>query len=295
MRTRTIVITGVLGVGLLAGTALQARMAAGPGASAKAAPSAPPTASRRLVAAEGRVVAYPGAEVRVAAERGGRLVSVRVVESQKVRKGELLAELESDELRAALAEARARVAEAEAELHLSELNLARRRRLKEEGIVAAHDLDQATRDVDTARARRETARAEVERYEAQVRKARILAPISGTVVAREVDTGETVEPGDAVATIADLDRLRVEAEADEADASALHVGQAVAITADGYEGSWKGTIEEIADSVTLRKLKPQDPSRPTDTRILAVKVAFAEPNPLRLGATVELKITPRGI
>ena len=42
--------------------------------------------------------------------------------------------------------------------------------------------------------------------------------------------------------------------------------------------------------MTLRKLKPQDPSRPTDTRILAVKVAFDEPAPLRLGTTVELKI-----
>ena len=51
-----------------------------------------------------------------------------------------------------------------------------------------------------------------------------------------------------------------------------------------------GRVEEVADSVTLRKLKPQDPSRPTDTRILAVKVAFDEPSPLRLGTTVELRI-----
>ena len=41
--------------------------------------------------------------------------------------------------------------------------------------------------------------------------------------------------------------------------------------------------------MTLRRLKPQDPSRPTDTRILAVKVAFAEPTPLKLGTTVELR------
>ena len=45
--------------------------------------------------------------------------------------------------------------------------------------------------------------------------------------------------------------------------------------------------------MTLRRLKPQDPSRPTDTRILAVKVAFAEPTPLKLGTTVELKIEPQ--
>ena len=46
-------------------------------------------------------------------------------------------------------------------------------------------------------------------------------------------------------------------------------------------GLGRAAIEEIADSVTLRALKPQDPGRPTDTRILAVKVAFAETTPLR--------------
>jgi hypothetical protein len=45
--------------------------------------------------------------------------------------------------------------------------------------------------------------------------------------------------------------------------------------------------------VTPRRLKPQDPARPTDTRVLAVKVAFTEPTPLKLGATVELRIQPR--
>src|SRR5262249_54083397 len=65
------------------------------------------------------------------------------------------------------------------------------------------------------------------------------------------------------------------------------------ITAEGFpDRSWKGRVEEIPDSVTLRRLKPQDPSRPTDTRILAVKVAFAEPTPLRLGTTVELRTDP---
>ena len=145
-----------------------------------------------------------------------------------------------------------------------------------EQIVATHDLDQASRDLDIARARLETATAEVARYEAQLRKTRLVAPIAGTVIDRQVDTGETVETGDHAFTLANLARLRVDAEADEADAGALAVGAPVAITADGYEGrSWKGTIEEIADAVTLRKLKAQDPGRPTDTRIVAVKVAFA--------------------
>jgi len=280
----------VIGLGLAGVAALQARGAgAGAPAAAAAAPPGPPA-----VAAEGRVVAYPGAEVRVGAERSGRLVRVLVHEGDPVRKGHLLAEIESEELMAALAEARARVVESEAEAHLAALNLERRQRLFDEKIVAAHDLDQATRDLETARARHETAAATVARYEAQLRKTRILAPIDGTVTARKVDAGQTLEAGDHAFTLADLDRLRIEGEAHEADADAITLGAPVAITADGFPGrAWKGRVEEIPDSVTLRRLKPQDPSRPTDTRILAVKVAFAEPTPLKLGTTVELKIEPR--
>jgi HlyD family secretion protein len=292
MANRTTLIAGVIvGGALLGATVIQVRSAGG---ARTAAPPQPVRPLSRSVAAEGRVVTYPGAEVKVAAERGGRLLRVTVDEGDIVRRGELLAELESDELRAALAEATARVAEAEAEVKLAELNRERRARLVAERIAAVSDMDEASRDLDIARARRDTARAEVARYQAQLRKTRILAPLSGTVTARAVDAGETVEVGDHVVTLADLGRLRVEGEADEADAAALALGAPVAITADGFPGrSWKGRIEEIADSVTLRKLKPQDPARPTDTRILALKVAFDEASPLKLGTTVELKVTPR--
>jgi RND family efflux transporter MFP subunit len=289
MKTRTIGITASIGLGLAVATAFQARSAAVTATAPRVAAAA--GAAGHDVAAEGRVVTYPGAEVRVSAERGGRIVRLDVQEGDPVRAGQVLAEIESDELRAALAEARGRVSEAEAEVRLAELVRDRRRRLLAEQIVSAHDADEADRDLDRARARIVAAQADAARYEAQLRKSRIVAPLSGTVTARHVDAGETVETGDAVVTVADLRRLRVDAEADEADAGSLAVGSAAAITADGYPGqAWKGRVEEVADSVTLRKLKPQDPSRPTDTRILAVKVAFDEPSPLRLGTTVELKI-----
>jgi RND family efflux transporter MFP subunit len=290
MNGRTLIALAAVGAGLLGLSFLQARSAGG--AATVPAPATRTDPERSMgVAAEGRVVAYPDAEVKVAAERPGRLVRVAVQQGQKVRKGELLAEIDSDELRAALAEARARVAEADAEIRLAEANLKRRRQLAEERILPAHDLDQANRDLEIAGARRETARAEAERYEAQIRKTRVLSPIAGTVTLRHTETGQTVEAGDPVATVADLSRLRIEGEAHEADAGSVAVGAPVTITCDGYPGrTWRGRVEEVPDSVTLRRLKPQDPGRPTDTRILAVKVAFSEPSPLRLGATVELQI-----
>ena len=277
-----------IGLALLGVTVLQARSMQPPVAAA-----APATALPVGIAAEGRVVAYPGAEVKVAAERGGRLVRVLVEENQPVRRGQVLAELESDELQASLEEARARVAEGEAEAKLADANLRRRQQLRDEQIVADADVDQARRDLEVAAARVTTARASVARLEAQLRKTKVVAPIAGTVTHRHVDGGETVAEGELVATLADLSKLRIEGEADEADAGAVTPGAEVSIRADGWPGkSFRGRVEEVADSVTPRRLKPQDPARPTDTRILAVKVAFVDPAPLKLGTTVDLRIAP---
>ena len=111
---------------------------------------------------------------------------------------------------------------------------------------------------------------------------------------RSVDAGEMVDVGTPVVTLADLSRLRVEGEADEADAARLREGAPVLISAQGRAGQqWQGVIEEVATSATLRRLKPQDPGRPTDTRIVAVKVAFTGPAPLKLGTTVDLGIEAR--
>jgi hypothetical protein len=49
-------------------------------------------------------------------------------------------------------------------------------------------------------------------------------------------------------------------------------------------------VEEIPDTVVGRRLKPQDPGKPEDTRVLLVKIAFQEPTPLKLGQRVEIRI-----
>src|SRR5258706_4077745 len=123
MKTRTLLVTGTLGLSLLGATVQQALSANGAAKATRTAAAATRAAAMPGgVAAEGRVVTYPGADVVVGTERAGRLVSLRVIEGQRVKKGELLAELESDELRASLAEARARVSESEAEIRLAAPN-----------------------------------------------------------------------------------------------------------------------------------------------------------------------------
>lgn len=241
------------------------------------------------VVAEGRVSAYPGGEVTVGSDVIGRIKTLAVEEQQSVRKGDLIAIVNADDTRAALAESRARVSELEADIRLFELEAARAQELFQGEVGSRQAWDKALRDIDASRARRTSALAEVNRLEAVLAKTRIVAPIDGVVIARHVDRGETIVEGDRVVTIADLSRLRVESEVDEYDVARVRPGGSVTIGAEGYEKTWKGTVEEIPHSVVSRRLNPPDPSKPIDTRVLLVKIAFAEPAPLKLGQRVEVQ------
>jgi RND family efflux transporter MFP subunit len=280
-----------------AGALLLTRLPA-PGAGSASAPAAKPLAVAPApfgrVAAEGRVVAYPGAEVVVGTDFAGTVRRLLVRERDAVKKGDLLAEIGADEQRAALAEAEARIAEAAADVKLYVFELERAEQLLASKVGPRQAVDKAARDLEAARARKATASAEAERLRATIAKSRILAPISGVVIARHVEAGETIDRGARIATLADLGRLRVEAEVDEADASRIAVGARAAIRAEGEPGrALEGRVEEIPDAVTGRRTKPLDPGKPSDTRVLLVKIAFADAGraqALKLGRRVEVEI-----
>jgi RND family efflux transporter MFP subunit len=238
------------------------------------------------------VVAYPGAEVTIGADAVGRLLRVDVKEGDLVRKGQVLAEIDASDLLASLDEAKARLEEATAERRLAQFNAERKVRLFTEGVMTAFDRDAASRDVEITQARIETAAASIRRLEATIAKTRMIAPIGGTVTSRIVNAGQMVDRGDPAFIVADLNRLRIEGEAHEADADRVAIGAEVEIRADGFPGqSFHGRVEEIPGNVTLRRIKPQDPARPTDVRVLALKVAFEGKTPLKLGSTVDLVVS----
>lgn len=242
------------------------------------------------VVAEGRLVSYPGAEVTVGSDVAGTIERLAVEEKETVRKGQVIAVIKSDDTRAALAEARAHVGEADADIRLFELEVERAQKLFREDVGSKQAWEKALRDLDSARARRGSSVAEVERLQAVVAKTIITAPIDGVVVTRIAHAGETIDSGADLVTIADLTKTRVETEVDEFDSARIHLGAPVTIKAEGYNQAWQGTIEEIPDTVVNRRLKPQDPSKPIDTRVLLVKVSFNEKTPLKLGQRVEVQI-----
>ena len=88
------------------------------------------------------------------------------------------------------------------------------------------------------------------------------------ITARYVQPGETVDVGTRLVTVVDLTRVRcVEAEVDEFDIGGMTLGAVVRVSAEGIPGlTWRGTVEEIPDTVVGRHLRPEDTARPVDTR-----------------------------
>lgn len=262
----------------------------------KAAPAAIQASSAAkplTIRTEGRVVAYPNAEVNVGTDVAGTIVYLPVKERDHVQKGQVIAELRSDDLRASLNSAQAHANEETANIRLYEVEVERAKKLYEAKAGTLQAVDRAQRDLDAARARLNTDNADVRRWEAVIAKSRIIAPIGGTVITRVVAPGETVKEGATLMTIADLSRVRVEAEVDEFDAGRIRRGDHGVITAEGFDGqSWSTKIEEIPNSVVPRNLRPEDPGKPVDTRVLLVKLAFEKQTPLKLSQRVQVEISP---
>lgn len=259
---------------------------------AEAAPSSRPSKpSNPVVLAEGRVVTYPGREVTVSSEISGRLLSVGAAERDTVTQGHVLAEIDVSEQRAALAEAYARTKEADTELGYQENELVRAQRLVEGRAIAKASLDRTGFERDAAKARRNSARASSARLATVVAKSKPVAPLDGVVLERHAEAGEMVTPGSPLFTVADLSRMRIEAEVAEFDAPHVRIGAKARVRAEGYAGRiFDAVVEEIPDRVIARDLRPLDPARPIDTRVLVVKLSIADAQGLKLGQRVEVEI-----
>jgi len=250
-----------------------------------------PAAQSKGVFAEGRIVAAAGGEVTISAEVGGRIIKLLAAERESVKAGQVLVELSASDRQAELVEARARLSEANVELAFLQREFTRAGSLAARGAVPESQLDRARYDAELAKARTHTLAAGIARLKDSIDKATVTAPQDGVVTVQHADQGEVITPGAPLLTIVDLSQVRIEVEVGEFDIPRVKLGDVAIVRAEGYEGqTLRGEVVEIPQWVTSRRLKPLDPGRPTDTRILPVKVSLPPGHPFKLGQRVEVEI-----
>ena len=134
-------------------------------------------------------------------ERGGRLSQVMIDEGDHVVAGQLLAELDTQRLKAQRAELNAARAEAEARLALAKITLQRFQGVIDKGGVSRQGLDEARETERAARAALSLAVQRIATVEVELNKTRLTAPFAATVISRSADEGQVLETGQPVLTL----------------------------------------------------------------------------------------------
>jgi RND family efflux transporter MFP subunit len=154
----------------------------------------------------------------------------------RVRRGQLMAEIETPEVDRQLEQARADLATATANLELADTTAARYRELRKTDSASQQDADNAAGDAKAKRAIVNSARANVSRLEQLQSFEKIDAPFDGVVTARNTDIGQLIDSGSGSGSarelfhMAALDRLRVYVNVPQAYARAARPGTAVYLT-----------------------------------------------------------------
>lgn len=225
-KTRWVVLALVLGVGVLAILVLGLRAPQAPAYVVQAAPLV------RTLQFSARVATL--SRVEIGSTVTGRVAQVQVREGAQVRRGETLIVLETDELRAAEAQAVASERQAEATLQATRATLARAEQLVKQNFYSAAQLDEARRAVDVAQAQHGAARAAVVAARARLEQARIEAPADARVLARMVEPGQIVQPGKALMSLALAGPTQLVAQVDERFLDQLQVGQLATVVSDAF-------------------------------------------------------------
>jgi RND family efflux transporter MFP subunit len=229
-----------------------------------------------VLVATGYVVARHSSDVGV--KVGGRLARLKFEEGTRVRKGEVMAEIEHADIDAQLEASRRAVAEADAQLAQAiasrdedNRSYDRQRALMKDGITtdAALTAAQAAAAVSAARVKSAdaaiaSARARVRVTEEALENTNVRAPFDGVVIKKRAEVGETVSPfgvqgqssreGGAIATIADLGELEVQTEVSENSVAKLTPAMPAEVKLQAYqEQIFKGRLRQIFPSADRAK------------------------------------------
>lgn len=212
----------------------------------------------------------PTVMVPVAPRAGGRLLSVDVEEGRQVKRGQVLARIESSDLDQTVQEMRARE-------QLARVQFERARSLVEQHFVAPAELDRT-------RMEWQAAEAAVRRAQAQRDYTQLVAPADGIVLRRDGEAGQFVPAGQTVFALACCAPLRVTAEVDEEDIARVMVGQTVMMRSDALpQRLYEGRVAEITP-------KGDPVSRSYRVRVRLIDAPPIDAGPMRSGMTMDTNV-----
>ncbi len=200
----------------------------------------------------------------------GTIVALYADYNSQVKKGQLIAQIDptpfENELKqseADLLNSKAALFKAEVTLKDAERNFKRKQELFKRDLIARSELDDAETAYNTAKAQYEIARAQVKKAEAGLNQAktnlgytRIVSPVDGVVIAKNVEVGQTVAASFQTPTLftvaPDLTKMQIDTNVDEADISKIKKGMEANFTVDAYpDRKFKGSVSQIRLSPTV--------------------------------------------
>lgn len=244
------------------------------------------------VTASGNI--QPVTKVDVGTQVSGIVTKIFVDFNSQVKAGQLLAELDKSTLSERVNQAKAALENAESDRKLATQTYDRTQALYADKAATPASLEEAENRLANARGKVITAKADYQQALVNLSYAEIYSPISGRVLNRAVDEGQTVAASfntPTLFTIAnDLTKMQVEANVDEADIGRIKTGQKAAFTVDTYPGE---TFEGVVSQVRLEPV--------VSSNVVTYTVIVEAPNPdekLFPGMTANITITtqsPHGI
>ncbi len=196
--------------------------------------------------------------VNVGTQVSGTIIKLYADFNNHVKAGQVLAKLDPSLLSAQLLQSQANLANAEANLALAESNANRARLMFQQQMVSQANLDQTAQALAAARAQVELARAQVNRDRTNLDYTVIRSPVSGVVVARTIDVGQTVAASFQTPTLftiaQDLRQMQIDTSVAEADIGGVRVGQSVDFSVDAFpDREFRGKVYQVRLSPTIQQ------------------------------------------
>lgn len=221
------------------------------------------------VSASGKI--QPETEVKISPDVSGEIVSLYVMEGDKVEKGDLLLKIKPDTYQsmlersqASLNTSKSALEKAIAQLSESESNFSRNKILFENGTISRSEFEKieasykvAVLSVEDGEYMVSSAEASLREAQENLNKTNIYAPISGTISRLNIELGERVVgtaqmAGTEILRLANLNLMEVAVEVNENDINSVSLNDTALIEVDAYLGNiYKGIVSEIANSANV--------------------------------------------